>query len=137
MAKCYIWCIKLHVYTDTRNTTKSPYIYIYGQYFYFPVTFVGRPLRIAPNFGMLYSIKKWVSTKLFSPPRPPFVCGAHLKVQNNPFFLRFLPIFKCSLLEAELIFFNSATATILVFWSCFFQKSKGNPILQPLFFPLI
>ena len=26
---------------------------VLGQYFYFPVTFVGRPLRIAPNFGML------------------------------------------------------------------------------------
>ena len=45
------------------------YIYIYGQYFYFPVTFVGRPLRIAPNFGMLWSIKKWIFKKIFSPHR--------------------------------------------------------------------
>ena len=31
----------------------SIYIYIYEQYFYFCTTFVDRPLRIAPNLGML------------------------------------------------------------------------------------
>ena len=66
---------------------RSPLVYIYGQYFYFPATFVGQPLRIAPSFGMLYSTKKVSLQKKFSAPFvPPFVCDAYLKVQNNPFF---------------------------------------------------
>ena len=45
-ANSFYICSSLYMYTHTHT-------YIYGQYFYFPVTFVGRPLRIAPNFGML------------------------------------------------------------------------------------
>ena len=65
------------------------YIYIYiWAIFLLSSHFCGTTSQNRSKFWYVVKHKKVSLQKNFQPPScvPPFVCGAHLKVQNNPFF---------------------------------------------------
>ena len=93
------------------------------------VTFCGSTSQNCSKFGNAVKHKKLSSQKNFQPPRPPLRLWCPFEVTKHPIFSRFSLILECSLLEAELIFFNSVTTKILVIWSNFFFKIIGAPYL--------